>query len=134
MCRRGDRSVGQIAKDFDLTETAVRLWVSQAEADAGDSRVPARIRDQVDGEALAGVGDGPPDRNAACMAERGRGHSVPSGRQSRGRGRGGRSVAVEVHVTVAVGPAVTGRRRGGDGAGRRGRRALVDRRPRGCGR
>jgi transposase len=36
LCRRGDRSVGQIAKDFDLTETAVRLWVSQAEADAGE--------------------------------------------------------------------------------------------------
>jgi transposase len=27
LCRRGDRSVGQIAKDFDLTETAVRDWV-----------------------------------------------------------------------------------------------------------
>ncbi|WP_445062670.1 transposase [Streptomyces sp. SAS_260] len=36
LCRRGDRSVGQIAKDFDLTETAVRLWVSQAEVDAGE--------------------------------------------------------------------------------------------------
>ncbi|MFD3481028.1 transposase [Streptomyces sp. NPDC058695] len=36
LCRRGDRSVGQIAKDFDLTETAARLWVSQAEVDAGD--------------------------------------------------------------------------------------------------
>ena len=24
LCRRGDRSIGQIAKDFDLTETAVR--------------------------------------------------------------------------------------------------------------
>ncbi|WP_344287856.1 transposase [Streptomyces synnematoformans] len=36
LCRRGDRSVGQVAKDFDLTETAVRLWVSQAEADAGE--------------------------------------------------------------------------------------------------
>lgn len=23
-CRRGDRSVGQVAQDFDLTETAVR--------------------------------------------------------------------------------------------------------------
>jgi transposase len=28
--------VGQIAKDFDLTETAVRLWVSQAEVEAGE--------------------------------------------------------------------------------------------------
>src|SRR3954452_9507169 len=36
LCRRGDRSVGQIAKAFDLTETAVRLWVSQAETDAGE--------------------------------------------------------------------------------------------------
>ncbi|MET9383352.1 hypothetical protein ABZY09_20325 [Streptomyces sp. NPDC002928] len=32
----GDRSVGQVAKDFDLTETAVRLRVSQAEVDAGE--------------------------------------------------------------------------------------------------
>ncbi|MGW1076027.1 transposase [Streptomyces sp. NPDC002537] len=36
LCRRGDRSVGQVAKDFDLTETAVRFWVSQAGTDAGE--------------------------------------------------------------------------------------------------
>ncbi|GAA2986284.1 hypothetical protein GCM10017559_16830 [Streptosporangium longisporum] len=36
LCRRGDRPVGQVAKDFDLTETAVRQWVRQAEVDAGD--------------------------------------------------------------------------------------------------
>ncbi|WP_419992670.1 transposase [Streptomyces boninensis] len=36
LCRRGDRSVGQVAKDFDLTETAVRLWVSQAKVDGGE--------------------------------------------------------------------------------------------------
>ncbi|MEU9062410.1 transposase [Streptomyces sp. NPDC048430] len=30
LCRRGDRSVGQVAKDFELTETAVRDWVKQA--------------------------------------------------------------------------------------------------------
>ncbi|WP_412741140.1 transposase [Krasilnikovia sp. MM14-A1259] len=35
LCQRGDRSVGQVAKDFDLTETAVRAWVKQAELDAG---------------------------------------------------------------------------------------------------
>ena len=35
-CRRGDRSIGQVAGDFDLTETAVREWVKQAEVDAGD--------------------------------------------------------------------------------------------------
>jgi len=35
LCQRGDRSVGQVAKDFDLTETAVREWVNQAGRDAG---------------------------------------------------------------------------------------------------
>ena len=34
-CLRGDRSVGQVARDFDLTETAVRGWVKQAERAAG---------------------------------------------------------------------------------------------------
>lgn len=33
-CQRGDRTVGQVARDFDLTETAVRAWVKQAEIDA----------------------------------------------------------------------------------------------------
>lgn len=35
-CRAGDRSIGQVAKDFDLGETAVRAWVRQAEVDAGE--------------------------------------------------------------------------------------------------
>jgi transposase len=35
LCQRGERSVGQVAKDFDLTETAVREWVNPAERDAG---------------------------------------------------------------------------------------------------
>ena len=39
LCQRSDRSIGQVAKDFDLTETAARDWVKQA----------AR-RDQVDHE------------------------------------------------------------------------------------
>jgi transposase len=34
-CGRGDRSAGQVARDFDLTETAVREWVKQADIDAG---------------------------------------------------------------------------------------------------
>jgi transposase len=33
--QRGDRSIGQVAGDFDLTQTAVREWVRQAERDAG---------------------------------------------------------------------------------------------------
>ena len=35
LCQRGDRSAGQVARDFDLTETAMREWVRQAERDAG---------------------------------------------------------------------------------------------------
>jgi transposase len=37
-CQRGDRSIGEVARDFDLTETAVREWVKQAERDAGTRR------------------------------------------------------------------------------------------------
>jgi transposase len=35
LCRRGDRSIGLVAIDFDLTETAVREWVKQADIDDG---------------------------------------------------------------------------------------------------
>src|SRR5215217_396919 len=38
LCQQGDRSIGQVARDFDLTETAVREWVRQAERDAGSRR------------------------------------------------------------------------------------------------
>ena len=34
-CQVGDRTVAQVARDFDLAETAVRKWVRQAEIDAG---------------------------------------------------------------------------------------------------
>jgi transposase-like protein len=35
LCRVGDRSIGQIAKELDLTETALRAWSKQAEVDEG---------------------------------------------------------------------------------------------------
>src|SRR6266511_1263908 len=35
LCRTGDRSIGEVAKDLDLTETAVREWVRRADVDAG---------------------------------------------------------------------------------------------------
>ncbi len=35
LCRAGDRTVGQVARDLDLTETSVRKWVAQADIDAG---------------------------------------------------------------------------------------------------
>ena len=36
LCQVGDRTVGQVAKDLDLTETALRAWVKRAEEDADD--------------------------------------------------------------------------------------------------
>jgi transposase len=36
LCRSGERSIGQVARDFDLTETNVRNWVKQAEIDQGE--------------------------------------------------------------------------------------------------
>jgi transposase len=50
LCQRGDRSIGQVARDFDLTETAVREWVRQAERDAGthgDGRLTSAERQEL---------------------------------------------------------------------------------------
>ena len=65
LCQRGDRSIGQVARDFDLTETAVREWVRQAERDAGtrgDGGLTSAERQE-----LAGAAAGEP------AAARGRG-------------------------------------------------------------
>jgi transposase len=35
LCKVGDRTIGQVAKDLDLTETALREWVKRADVDAG---------------------------------------------------------------------------------------------------
>jgi transposase len=35
LCRKGERSIAQVARDLGLTETSVRRWVEQAEVDAG---------------------------------------------------------------------------------------------------
>ena len=34
-CRAGARTISQVARDFDLTESAVRHWVEQADIDDG---------------------------------------------------------------------------------------------------
>jgi len=34
-CRRGDRSIGEVATDFDLIESAVRRWIKDAEKSEG---------------------------------------------------------------------------------------------------
>lgn len=43
LCRAGDRSIGQVAKDLDLGETALRAWVARAENDVAAERTPAQI-------------------------------------------------------------------------------------------
>jgi len=35
LCRHGGKSMAQVARDLDLTESSVRRWVAQAEIDAG---------------------------------------------------------------------------------------------------
>ena len=35
LIRSSGKSIGQVCRDLDLTETAVRRWVQQAEVDAG---------------------------------------------------------------------------------------------------
>jgi transposase len=41
LCQRGDRSVAQVARDFDLTETAVREWSSRRSGTPGAGRMAA---------------------------------------------------------------------------------------------
>jgi transposase-like protein len=35
LCKVGDRTIGQVARDLDLTEGALREWVKRADVDAG---------------------------------------------------------------------------------------------------
>ncbi len=35
LCRASGQSIARVARDLDLTETAMRRWVAQAEVDAG---------------------------------------------------------------------------------------------------
>ena len=35
LCRSNGRTVGQVARDLEVSETVVRRWVHQAETDAG---------------------------------------------------------------------------------------------------
>src|SRR6266849_606863 len=35
LCKVGDRSIGQVARDLDLTDGALREWVKRVDIDAG---------------------------------------------------------------------------------------------------
>ena len=41
LCRGSEKSMSEIARDLDLTESSVRRWVSQAEIDAGSREGPS---------------------------------------------------------------------------------------------
>ncbi len=41
LIRKSGKSVGAVARDLDLTETAVRRWVERAEIDSGEGPVGA---------------------------------------------------------------------------------------------
>jgi transposase len=51
LVRKSGKRAGGIAKELDLTETAVRAWVRQAEADAGEG--PAGALTTAEREELA---------------------------------------------------------------------------------
>jgi transposase len=45
LCRTSGKSIGQIARDLELSETALRRWIAQAEVDAG--RRPGLTTDEL---------------------------------------------------------------------------------------
>ena len=46
LCKAGDRSIERVAKDLDLTETALREWVQRADIDAGNGPAGALTTDE----------------------------------------------------------------------------------------
>lgn len=46
LCKVGDRTIGQVASDLDLTETSLREWVRRADIDAGDGPPGALTTDE----------------------------------------------------------------------------------------
>ncbi len=53
LIRQSGKSVGAVARELDLTETAVRRWVAQAEIDSGGG--PAGALTTAEREELAGL-------------------------------------------------------------------------------
>ena len=46
LCRVGPRNIAQVAKDLDLTVTALRRWVRRADTDAGKGPAGALTSDE----------------------------------------------------------------------------------------
>src|SRR4029434_6012975 len=60
--RESGKSVGVVARELDLTETALRSWVRQAEIDAGRGAPGAAVQASAD------------DRGTECQHPKGREH------------------------------------------------------------
>lgn len=46
LCKRGDRSIGQVAQELDLAESALRRWAKQYEIDHGHNPTGALTTEQ----------------------------------------------------------------------------------------
>jgi transposase-like protein len=46
LCKVGDRTIGQVARDLELTETALREWVRRADVDVGEGPPGALATDE----------------------------------------------------------------------------------------
>jgi transposase len=46
LCRLGDRSIGKVAKDLAISETALRRWIEQSDIDAGQGPPEALTTDE----------------------------------------------------------------------------------------
>lgn len=46
LCKVGDRTIRQVAKELDLVETALRDWVKRADVDAGEGPPGALTTDE----------------------------------------------------------------------------------------
>jgi len=77
LCLRSDRSIGQIARDLDLTESAVRAWMRQSQVDKGEGPPGAltsadkeEIRRLRRGGAAAAGRTKTPKKNGGLLRER----------------------------------------------------------------
>ncbi len=48
LCKQGDRSIGQVARELDLTESALRRWVQQYEIDHGHNPTGALTTEELE--------------------------------------------------------------------------------------
>ena len=48
LCRQGDRSIGEVSRDLDLTSSSVRNWLAQADIDEGKGAEDALTTEEKD--------------------------------------------------------------------------------------